>query len=259
MAEFSEIQKRFGERFPSVDFFYFNEIDSTSLYLKQQAKKELRPAFCLAKKQTSGYGQQQRPWKSDDTSLTFSALLNVKQPLHQLGGLTQLVALKLIERLSDQSNQSFKVKWPNDIYIDDCKAGGILLESVAYTEHECWLVVGIGLNNGLGMSISDSQSSDQVRPGNVRLSEAGKASFLESIMDELLTLFQRFKQGMFNQYAMNYRLVDYFELDQPVIVYDNASKQLGLYKGLTHNGEVLVELDGTLSTFRSGNTSIRPI
>lgn len=255
----SRVQSRLQHRFPQVKVFSFQEIASTSVFLKDYAKKELNLAFCITKKQTSGYGQQLRAWQSGDASLTFSLLLHFKQPLHRLNGLTQVIVLKVIEGLSEFSDESFKVKWPNDLYVNGKKAGGILVESVSYTEHDCWLVIGIGLNNGLDILIKDSHTDFQSKIGSVGLSGLKTQPFLEILIARLLMLSKEFTEDLFKEYSLDYRLVDFFELEQPVFVYDNALKQPGLYKGLTHNGELLVEMDGVLRNFRSGNTSIRPI
>lgn len=255
----SNIQKKLQQQFPDVQVFSFIELDSTSLYLKERSKSSLIPAFCITERQTQGYGQQLRPWQSDERSLSFSLLLHFNLPLHKLNGLTQLISLKLIESLSSYSEASFKVKWPNDLYVGSVKVGGILVESVAYTENDCWLVIGIGLNNGSNLSVTDSYTGAPLLTGSVELPEEKKIAFLESLIQHLITLSNNFTESLFKQYQMNYRLVDFFELDQSVIVYDIDTKKPGFYKGLTEYGELLVEVDGALYMYRSGNTSVRPI
>ena len=245
--------------FPELAVFCFSELQSTSGYLKRYAQSHLSPAFCLALSQTSGYGQQSRVWKSDCSSLTFSSLLHLETPLHQIDGFTQLIALKLIESLSEYSDQSFKIKWPNDIYVDHKKAGGILVECVAYSETDCWLVVGIGLNNGLKEWIQDALTERAVVPNSIELGEENKIKFLMDVINRQLVLAKGFEIGYFKRYLVNYNLVDYFNAGESVIVYDKATKKSGFYKGLTDNGELLVTLEGQLCQFRSEAISIRPM
>jgi len=258
MSSIAQIEFEIQQSSPETAVFCFDELDSTSHYLKQYAETHLKEAFCFTLSQTSGYGQQSRAWQSDFSSITFSTLLHFKVPLHEVDGLTQLIALKLVESLSDFTSESFKIKWPNDLYVNDKKAGGILIECVSFTDTDCWLVVGVGLNNGLKTDVIDALTGQSSIPGSIKLAESDKLPFLINVLNRQLVLAQRFGINEFKQYLVNYSLVDYFKVDEPVIVYDSAIKQPGFYKGLTKNGELLVELDHKLCTFRSGTTSIRP-
>jgi len=259
MTSIAQIQFELQKHYPEISVFCFDELDSTNHYLKQYATKQLKPAFCFSSSQNAGYGQQSRAWQSDFSSITFSLLLHINTPLKDIDGLTQLVALKLVESLTDFSMQDFKLKWPNDLYVDKKKAGGILIECVSFSETDCWLVVGVGLNNGLSSKIVDPLTGKLNQPGSINLLKTDILDLLNNVIAKQLILADRFERGLFKAYSVNYALVDFFKLEQSVIVYDSAIKQLGLYKGLTDNGELLVEIEGTICTFRSGMTSIRPI
>lgn len=259
MPSIAQIQYELQQSYPDMAIFCFDELDSTSHYLKQYAKNHLNKAFCFTLSQRSGYGQQSRAWQSDYSSITFSTLLHIPAPLNAIDGLTQLIALKLVESLTEFSEQSFKLKWPNDLYVNDQKAGGILIECVSFTETDCWLVVGIGLNNGLNSTIHDTLTNSESLPGSINLNENDKLDLLKQVLSRQLDLANNFKPAMFKTYLVNYALVDFFKLQQPVIVYDSATKQPGFYKGLNDNGELLVEIEGMVCTYRSGQTSIRPV
>ncbi|MBN2866354.1 MAG: biotin--[acetyl-CoA-carboxylase] ligase [Thiotrichales bacterium] len=259
MKSIAQIQFEIQSQFPELAVFCFDELDSTSHYLKQYARTHLKEAFCLTLSQRSGYGQQSRVWQSDFSSITFSMLLNIKAPLNDIDGFTQLVGLKLIESLTEFSSEHFKLKWPNDLYVNNQKAGGILIECVSYSDEDCWLVVGIGLNNGLKSSVQDSLTGNTSIAGSISLQDPDKVNFLVTTISKQLELSSGFKPDMFKEYSVNYRLVDFFKLEQSVIVYDSGIKEPGLYKGLTDSGELLVEIDGSLQIYRSGQTSIRPV
>ncbi|MEA3405363.1 MAG: biotin--[acetyl-CoA-carboxylase] ligase [Pseudomonadota bacterium] len=252
------LQTDLEQNFSGLDIFCLNEVDSTSRYLKSKAVTSISPAFCFSHSQVSGYGQQERVWKSDQSSLTFSLLLDFSVAVGDLDGLTQLIVLNIIQSLSDYSNQAYKIKWPNDLYVEGCKAGGILVECVSYTDMNCRLVIGIGLNNGLSLPISDIHTNQSVLPGTIDLNDDDRNSFLINVIDRLLMLSQTFHSGMFQQYLVNYALVDYFDNGQSVNVYDNGFTKTGVYRGLTQHGELLVEVNGKLFTYRSGSVSIRP-
>jgi len=254
----ANLQTKLTQQFPLIDVFCLEQVDSTNRYLKSAACNTDRPLFCFASYQTSGYGQQSRKWQSDQTSLTFSLLLDFNVPVTGLDGLSQLIVLNLIECLSDFSSAHFKVKWPNDLYVDDLKAGGILIECVSYTDHSCRLVIGIGLNNGIDLSIEDVLTMSSRTTGSVKVDRQHSADLISCIIQRLITLSECYHPLMFSEYLVNYALVDYFDKDQSVNVYDNGFKKTGVYQGLSQHGELLVEINGQPNSFRSGNVSIRP-
>ncbi len=259
MIDVNSLQSTLEDNFAELELFILQEVESTSSFLKQQAKHVLKPSFCIAAKQTAGYGQRQRSWCSNQNSITFSLLLHFNVPLHQLDGLPQLTILKIIEGLVNYSSAEFKVKWPNDLYVNNAKAGGILIESVANSATDCWLVIGVGLNSDESLSVVDSYSSETTTVGSLQVSSADTTDAIVSMLRQLLPLASHFKQDLFKQYSNNYRLVDFFKVGQSVFVYDSAIKQVGCYQGLTYNGELLVEIEDKLHTFRSGDVSIRPM
>ena len=259
MLPITQIEYEIHQIYPDMAIFCFDELDSTSLYLKQYAKTELREAFCFTGFQRRGYGQQSRVRQSDHSSLTFSMLLHISAPLNAIDGLTQLIALKVVESLACFSEQSFKIKWPNDLYVQDQKAGGILTESVSFSDSDCWIVVGIGLNSGLNFPIKDTITNCLKQSGSIAIKENDNLGLLKQVLKSQLHLAHNFRPGMFKNYLVNFRLVDFFQSDQAVIVYDSGTKQPGYYKGLNDNGELLVEMEGVIRTFRSGQTSIRPV
>jgi len=253
-----QLQSEITKTFTEIDVITLPEVDSTNRYLKDYSRISMNSALCFASSQTKGYGQQTREWVTDDSSLTFSLLLDFNVSVDNLDGLAQLVVLNLIESLSDFSTLPFKVKWPNDLYIEGLKAGGILVECVSYHHNVCRLVIGIGLNNGINSSVVDVHTGQHNRIASINLNRADTIPFLKNIIHRLLHLSNIFHRGMFSNYLVNYALVDYFAKEQPVNVYDNGFKKVGVYKGLGHNGELLVEVNGHCLNFRSGSVSIRP-
>ncbi|MDX1347788.1 MAG: biotin--[acetyl-CoA-carboxylase] ligase [Thiomicrorhabdus chilensis] len=262
MIDLDVIKPQLSESLQDYELSCFEELPSTNRYLHELAKKRLVKSFCLTSKQTAGYGQRSRQWFSDHRSLTFSMLLPLSEAPANIDGITQLVALKLVESLSDYTEQRFSIKWPNDLYIDDRKVGGILLEIPAITEDQTWMIVGVGLNLHSDADKADYPSSAGPNPGMMEITDVNPfkiACLLSDIALNLESLFQGFHHGQFEHYLLNYQLVDYFQRGSKVIVYDNDQNSTGLYQGLNTNGEVQVMIDHSLKTYRSGSVSIRPV
>jgi BirA family biotin operon repressor/biotin-[acetyl-CoA-carboxylase] ligase len=101
----------------------------------------------IADTQTAGYGRCKRCWVSPKGGLWFSVILfpyNLYS--HQLGLLSLGIGLGVIRGLKRETDLPFLLKWPNDIYLNNKKLGGVLIESASTLGRCNWIIVGIGLN-----------------------------------------------------------------------------------------------------------------
>ncbi|VAW48719.1 hypothetical protein MNBD_GAMMA03-657 [hydrothermal vent metagenome] len=255
---FSKIESIFKMNGLDYQFVGLEYVDSTSAYLKRQAKKKLQPIFCIASFQSDGYGQRKRQWFSNENSLTFSLLCHFSAPINALEGLSQIIGLKLIESLEEFFNDKLFIKWPNDLYSDSGKVAGLLIECVAFEKDSCWLVIGVGINRS-SMDLSNEAVKVAGYPISYLKKPDGKndIGFLPSFVAKVSQLSHSFVAGYFENYFEMYQKYDYFDLDQRVIVYDTEQSISGCYKGLSQHGELLFEFEGSIVTYRSGEISIR--
>ncbi|MDJ0521390.1 MAG: biotin--[acetyl-CoA-carboxylase] ligase [Planctomycetota bacterium] len=98
----------------------------------------------LADRQTIGRGREGRPFASPPGGLYVSLLLDAP-PADLPGGVVALVAVAAAEAAEAETGREARIKWPNDIWIDGKKVGGILLELV---DAQRPVVAGVGLNVG---------------------------------------------------------------------------------------------------------------
>jgi BirA family biotin operon repressor/biotin-[acetyl-CoA-carboxylase] ligase len=101
----------------------------------------------ITNKQTKGRGQMGNSWESEPgKNLTLSVVLKPHFiRVEEQFRLTQAVSLGIVDMLSEYGN-SFSVKWPNDIYYEDQKICGILIQNVIRGKSIDYSIVGIGLN-----------------------------------------------------------------------------------------------------------------
>ena len=135
-------------------------IDSTNIYATTQIQEGLAVSgSCYrANFQTHGKGQMAKIWGSEaGLNLLCSYVMGVKQlkeegllpknwTLQQQFGLSIAVAIGLTDYFSRVAGFDTKIKWPNDLYWHDRKAGGILIESIIRGAEWNWSVIGIGVN-----------------------------------------------------------------------------------------------------------------
>ena len=127
---------------------YFNEINSTNSYLK--SNHELLQQHGLVVRtdmQTSGRGRESRKFVSlPGKNLTFSVVLHPQKPVSEIQ-IYSLIASVVVARVLENYVNSIRLKWPNDVIVNQKKICGILLESISIPEqHFPVLIMGIGIN-----------------------------------------------------------------------------------------------------------------
>ena len=125
------------------------DVTSTNDYLSQLCKNNETKEFYTvwAERQTAGRGQRGNSWESEPgKNLTFSivlypTVLKARQQFY----LSMLVSTAVVYALNNYT-KGFSVKWPNDIYWNDKKIAGILIENELEGNYVMQSIVGIGLN-----------------------------------------------------------------------------------------------------------------
>jgi BirA family biotin operon repressor/biotin-[acetyl-CoA-carboxylase] ligase len=126
----------------------FSKIDSTQNLVLELAKKGERPwLVVVAKEQTGGRGRGKNFWYSPLGGLYFSILL---PPFlfENLQLLTNLAAFFVAKVVFEEWGEKIFIKFPNDLYFQNKKIGGILTENVICGK-EYYSVLGIGLNTNI--------------------------------------------------------------------------------------------------------------
>lgn len=98
--------------------------------------------------QVAGRGQRGNSWQAEPgQNLTFSLVLKPTflTPNEQFW-LTIAISLAVSDALEPLTDGLIRIKWPNDLYVENAKIGGILIENTLQGATIAWSVVGIGLN-----------------------------------------------------------------------------------------------------------------
>lgn len=125
-------------------------VDSTNNYALQRIREDLAQhgTTFFADEQTAGKGQRGKKWlaKSGENIQMSIVVDAVPLSLNNRFGLSAAVALATRQFVEDLTHSDIFIKWPNDIYFQDRKAGGILIENIIAGNKWAWAVIGIGLN-----------------------------------------------------------------------------------------------------------------
>lgn len=137
---------------PSTEgkFIILRKVDSTNNYamgLIQKGVAEHGTAV-LAMEQTAGKGRYHRGWNSAaGENILLSVITDTQAAfIHDNFSLSMMAALSVCDLLEEAGGVQAFVKWPNDIFIHDRKAAGILIENVIRGSLWQWAVTGFGVN-----------------------------------------------------------------------------------------------------------------
>lgn len=136
--------------FTPKNFIILDEVDSTNNYaMALIQKREIEDIIAVfAREQTHGKGRRGKHWVSNKAE---NIMLSIAVPMQWLDVSRQFeisvaTALSCRDVLKSFVLSNLFIKWPNDIFINDSKAGGILIENVIKGKIWQWSVIGIGLN-----------------------------------------------------------------------------------------------------------------
>lgn len=131
-------------------FNILDTVDSTNIYAMKQihAAMATHGMAWFAREQTAGKGQRGKSWKSEkDKNIALSLVVEPgRMQFNNQFQVSAAVALACFDFFSSYAGDETKIKWPNDLYWRDRKAGGILIENVVQGKNWKWAVVGIGIN-----------------------------------------------------------------------------------------------------------------
>jgi BirA family biotin operon repressor/biotin-[acetyl-CoA-carboxylase] ligase len=126
---------------------YHAELTSTMDAAKQLARKGCSNfTTVIAGRQTSGRGRLKRQWFSDEGGLYFTVVLRPDLPPVLSFRVSFLASLTLAKTLNEMFGVDVRVKWPNDLLVDEYKICGMLSELEAEADRVAFINVGIGLN-----------------------------------------------------------------------------------------------------------------
>ncbi|HVI43581.1 MAG TPA: biotin--[acetyl-CoA-carboxylase] ligase [Chitinophaga sp.] len=228
-------------------FYILDEIDSTNNYAMQQVNSGhvTSGTAWFTSNQTAGKGTRGKQWLADpgDIIALTIALQPAMLPLSRQFMLSAAIALGVSDFFASHAGDETIIKWPNDIYWRDRKAGGILIENVLRGSIWHYAIIGIGLN------INQARFPDHL-PNPVSLKQiTGKAWDATELAKELCGfLGKRFRQlqpsgfpSLLNEYKS--RL---FRWQQPAPYRKDGELFYGTIVDVLPDGHLCLEKDGEI-------------
>lgn len=170
-----------------------DSVGSTNSYLATHASQLSHASVVSTYNQTSGRGQRGNSWESEpQKNLSFSLLFHPQNIIaRQQFFISEAVSVAIVNTLRRYiSNHKVSIKWPNDIYVDDSKICGILIENTLSGCNIAQSIVGVGLNINQRLFLSDA-------PNPISLihcinTETPLNKILNEVTDEIISTFDHY-------------------------------------------------------------------
>ena len=230
-----------------ANILYFETLDSTQTYPKNNFEKLDDKTVVVTEEQTAGRGRFDRPRISQLGGLYFSVLLKPTQT-DFLANLTQLMALSVCQAAEKYALQP-NLKWPNDVQVNGKKICGILSEAIAQNGHIACVVLGVGIN------VAQKDLSHVGQPA-VSLRELGvavdKNQFLQDVLD---LFFQSYPAVLAEGFAViRPAYIERFPfLGKQIAVRNGTSAVTGMAHDLSPRGTLLLKTSNGLQEILIGD------
>ena len=229
-----------------MKFLKFDEIDSTNNYMKENFSKFENYDIVAAKNQTSGRGRRGNTWSSSEGMALFSFLLKTENKLDILeytklpliAGISTLVALKKIK------DGAYNFKWTNDVFLDNKKLCGILIEKVEEN-----FIIGIGIN--VRNIIPDELQKIAISMN----SDHDIDDLILKVVEEFSNYYKKFINGNWNEILQEINQYNFLK-DKIIKVHIGEQVFQGKAKNIAQDGRLEIEIDGELKLFSVGEIKI---
>ncbi|MBJ7224195.1 MULTISPECIES: bifunctional biotin--[acetyl-CoA-carboxylase] ligase/biotin operon repressor BirA [unclassified Brenneria] len=231
-------------------------VDSTNQYILDRLDVLSPGDACIAEYQQSGRGRRGRQWVSPfGANLYLSLYWRLEQGPAAAVGVSLVIGMVMAEVLHNLGADGVRVKWPNDLYLNDRKLAGILVELTGKTGDAAHLVIGVGIN--LRMRESTDSTINQ---GWINLQEAGisidRNTLAATLISEIRHSLATFEQQGLSPFISRWEQLDNY-FNRPVKLIIGNREIHGIDRGIDPQGALLLESGGELMSYIGGEISLR--
>jgi len=240
-------------------FHWLGTVPSTQALAKQMGEENApHGTLVWAEYQTGGRGRRGRIWEAaKGENLIFSLLLRSSFPADDLFWVTACLGLAVCQGLEAVASLAGMIKWPNDIFLEGNKVGGILTEARFDGSLTRYIVSGLGLN----VNWNPQKAKEMPYPVTSVSREARASIKREDLLGEILQGFERefsFLECGKRRHIEEAWLSRFILFGKRVIVIRDDGEFEGIVTGLRKDGALLIQRsNGIEEPVFAGDVSLR--
>ena len=254
----ADLYSRLGNCAIVREILAFEETDSTNDQAASLGRNGAASGLAIfAEKQNAGRGRFGRRWESaSHLGLWFSLLLRPTFPQEQWPRLTTWAAVSIAAAIERATGVRTGIKWPNDIFVDDRKIAGVLIETGRDGANQNFAVVGIGMNANQARedfpeSLAASATSLRIATGRAIDRSAMAAAILRELDARYADINRRFDQLVAETTRRSVLLGRWVQVRAGDSIIE------GVAESLDANGQLLLrDANGELRTLSAGEVTI---
>jgi BirA family biotin operon repressor/biotin-[acetyl-CoA-carboxylase] ligase len=233
------------------------ETGSTQTLAAAVAPPERGCAIWLAERQTAGQGRRGRPWISPLAAhLSMSVARRFQQGFAALSGLSLVVGVAAAEALHALGFPQVRLKWPNDLWVDESKLGGILIELRGEVSGPCDAVIGLGINVRMPPAFAAKIDQDWCDLATLSPAVPSRNLVASGVINALLPALDQFEREGLAPFLPRWRALDAL-VGQPVRVLEGDRMQEGIAHGIDEHGALRVQHGQNERHYHGGEVSLR--
>jgi BirA family biotin operon repressor/biotin-[acetyl-CoA-carboxylase] ligase len=242
------------------------QADSTNSRLLAAAAPRYGVAeVCTCELQSAGRGRRGRRWIAPfGTSVAMSLAWTFRDTARDLPALSLAVGVAVSRALTRIGAHAIRLKWPNDLWFENQKIGGVLIELRAEAGGAAHVVIGVGINVALPPDAREEIAAGAGLVGIASVAEAcargssppSRNRIVGATIDELLRMLSAFERDGFGPMQDAWSALDALE-GRAVRVLIGDRSVAGIARGVDADGGFCVDVGGLVQKFTSGEVSLR--
>ncbi|EJU16539.1 biotin--[acetyl-CoA-carboxylase] ligase [Fusobacterium necrophorum] len=229
-----------------MNIYSFEVLDSTNDYMKEHRKEFEEFDIVMAKNQRAGKGRRGNIWISTEGMALFTFLVKKRGDKAEEAymKLPLLAGLAVIRALQRRKKIHYQLKWTNDIYLQEKKLAGILVER---RENDFFIGIGINVNNAIPIEIKNIAISLQ----EVCQEKIEIEFLILSIVEECRKLLEEYFAGNWKNILQEINAINYLQGKKIGLRAGNLFVQ-GIVQRIDENGELEILSKEGLRSFGMG-------
>lgn len=232
-------------------------IHSTNQYLLEHIHQLEVGTICLAEYQTAGRGRRGRQWLSAFAGQIIMSMYWTIERTRNLEGLSLVIGVAIADTLRQLGAIGVKLKWPNDVLLNNKKLAGILIE-IANSSNELHnLIIGLGINLSLSKqkNLIDQPWAELVEV----LPNVDRNQLVVMLVKNLNFYLNHFKdKGIDEQLKQRWLELDAYFGEEVCIISENHHT-IGIEQGIDERGYIKIMTPEGTQYFNGGEVSLRKI